>query len=675
MKRPVLWLLGFLICGIVLGAYGSAPIYGLGTLLGLFVCAALYRMYKYRPVFVFALFLLLGLWRVGHSLHNVIEHPTPAVVTGVARDIGVTAGGNQRVVVHADSGLRVMAYIRAHQPWASLGQEITLTGELMPLAGPQNPGGYNQFRHLRSQKIDATMGPDTVTLGDVRLSPTVVLRMARDRLAAVYDGLLPPREAAVVRSMVLGDRGDMDGDLANQYRAMGIFHILSISGLHVAILMMAFNKVMGLFLSERKSGLVVLVVMVLYCLMTGAGIATVRAVTMGGVLVFGKVLGRKYDLLAAVSWACVALLLYEPLYLFNAGFQLSFAAVFGIGTLSAPVDRLLAKLRMRSGNFRKGLGVGIAAVISTYPVFAFHMYEIQLYSVVGNLVVAPTSAIILVMGLAVGLLGLVWTGGAAVLAGTVYFILRFYEIASSFFAALPHAMLLTGGGNLVVTGLGVAVLLVFMYAFSGFEGNFRKRLGLLSMVTTLFVAALFVRHHPAGLHITALDTTGGYTVMRHRNEVLVVGAAQGGEAALLRYLDMHGVRRASGLVLTEPPTPRDMGRLAQLAQRFETIYVAESAADAVALMVEHGVDMSQVVLLAGGDVYRAGNKRVYFFTCERGGVSARVAFGDMAMHIGEAAGDAHVHVVDGVIKTASDVFFTAEGAVGLHVNGRRIRVR
>jgi len=689
MKRPVLWCLGFLICGIVLGAYANLLSTSLGVVLGLFLCVVLYRIYKYRPVFIFVLFLLLGIWRVGHSLHSYIVYLTSAQLSGVAQDIGVTTGGNQRVIVRMDSGLRVMAYIRPHQPWAQLGREITITGELRPLAYSANPGGYDQFQHLRAQKVDATIWPDTIQLGDVRLSPIVILRMARDRLAAVYDKLLPLREAAVIRSMVLGDRADMDMDLAQQYRAMGIFHILSISGLHVAILMMAFNKTLGLFLPERKSGIIVLVVMVLYCLMTGAGVATVRAVTMGGVLVFGKILNRQYDLLAAVAWACAVLLIYEPLYLFNVGFQLSFSAVFGIGVLSAPVERFLAKLRMPQwGKFRSGLGVGIAAVSATYPVFAFHMYEIQLYSVVGNLIIAPTTTIILVMGLVVGLVGLVWTGGAAILAGTIYFILRFYEIGSSFFAGLPNAMLLTGGGSLIVTGFGVAVLLMFAYAFNGFGDVFKKRLSLLFLAVMLLIIALFLRHNPRGLHVTVLDTPGNYTVVRHRGDVLVLGLPRGGEDALLRYLDMHGVRRAGGFIMTELPRTQDVNRLVRLAERFDVFYISGDAAGAgaslaqVALeevaeaLYESGVAMPQVLFLHNGDAYRVGRKMSHVSSDVTGEIGLRVVFGDTAINIGGGTGSANVQIKGYVVTTAAETFSTREyGAFRMHSNGRRIRMQ
>ena len=632
MKRPVLWLLGFFIFGIIIGAYGNLPLFGLAVAAGLFLCMLLYRMYNYWPVFVFVVFLALGYFRLGHSLHSYITEPVYVQLSGVAQDVGVTGGGNQRVVVRTDSGLRIMAYIRPHLPWAALGQEITVTGELTPLSGPRNPGGYNQFQHLRSQKVDSAMWPEAVQLGDTRLSLTVALRMVRDRLADVYDRVLPPRERAVLKSMILGDRYEMDRDLAAQYRMMGIFHILSISGLHVAILMMAFNKVLGIFLEERRAGLIVLVVMVLYCLMTGASTATVRAVTMGGLLVMGKVLGRGYDLLVAVSWACVALLMYEPLFLFNVGFQLSFVAVYGIAVLTKPVERMLAIVRVPQGPFRSGLAVNIAAVTATYPVFGFHMYEIQLYSIIGNMIIAPTTTIILVLGLVTGLVGLVALPAATFMAGTVYYILRFYDVASSFFARLPYAMTPTSGGNLIIAGLGAAVLLLFAYAFNGYGEEFRRRLKFLPIAAMVLIVAVFIRHNPPGMHVTELDTFGGYTVIRHRNDVLVTGAPRGGEDALLRYLDRHGVTRASGLIFTELPRPQDVNRLARLAERFDVFYISGDATEvrmSLAVMAIGELEYPpEIARLHSGDIRAVGSKQAQVFSCVEGNIRVQVRFRD-----------------------------------------------
>ncbi|MCL2198039.1 MAG: ComEC family competence protein [Defluviitaleaceae bacterium] len=621
MNRPIIWALGFLIAGIVAGMAGFAmPLF----IAAVFVCAGLYRVYRYKPVAIFALFFLVGAWRVEQSVfshtYDVIEG---VVFYGTVLDTGYTAGGNQRAVVrgsHPSTGerVRVMAYIRPHQPHVRLGQQVTLTGDLLPLIHRENPVGFNQFQHFRAQKIDATIWPERIERGEVRRTPLVLLREFRDSLAAVYDEILPPRESAVIKSMVLGDRLDMDRDLADLYRTMGIFHILSISGLHVTVLMVAANKLLSLVIvNERRGSFIVLGVMIAYCLMTGAAVATVRAVTMGGVLVGAKIFYRDYDLLASVSLAGVALLLYEPLFLFNVGFQLSFGAVFGIGTLTAPVERLFIMLRCPA-RLRKELAFGTAAVVSTYIIFAHHFYEIPLYSVLGNLVIAPTVTIILVGGILVGLIGLVFMPAAFLLGGMIYFVLQFYEASAVFFSGLPFAMVLTGGGSVVVSALGVAVLCTFAYAFHGFGEELKKRLRYFAVSIALLVVAVFIHLNPPQMQLTEFEN---YTVIRRGADTLVIGAPHGGEGLLVQYLDKYATRRAS-LLLTTPPHPNDTARLAQILPRFQTIYLpAHAEGVTLSLMNEAFSQLSlpyEVVFLRHGDIRTKNNVNIQVFALPMG---------------------------------------------------------
>ena len=573
---------------------------------------------------------------------------------------------------------RVMAYIRPHQPQAEIGREIIITGYLRPLARAQNPGGYDQFQHLRSQKIDASIWPDSIELGELRPSLIVALHRFRDRLANVYDSLLPPREAGVIKSMVLGDRLDMDQDLAGQYRMMGIFHILSISGMHVTILTLAAFSLIKMFMEERPAGIIVLAVMVIYCLMTGAAVPTVRAVTMGGVLVFGRILYRDYDLLASVSFAGIALLIYEPLYLFNVGFQLSLGAVFGIGVLKTPIERGLALLRLPAGNFRGSLSVGIAAVVASYMVFAHHLYEIPLYSVLGNLVIMPTVTILLIMGALIGLVGLIWLPGATVLAGPVYYILRFYEIASSFFASLPGAMALVGGGSLAVTGAGVGVLLMFAYAFSGFGEDFRRRMVLFYCAALVLIGCVFVRDFPLDLRVTALSTHGQYAVLRHRNEMLIVGSGRGGESVLTRYMDMRGVRRAHGLVVTEPLRPADMRRIEGLLPRIRVLYLPGGFTPTDALQQAAAAYGVELVWLYDGDVFSLGRLDINVKNQPVSRLGLRAGFDGALMDFtgdGERPdGLADVVIGMGTVSLGGRVYPMEDyGAVQLRTNGRRIR--
>ncbi|MCL2187334.1 MAG: ComEC family competence protein [Defluviitaleaceae bacterium] len=575
--RPIIWALGFLILGVLAGA-GTLP-WGLG-LLGVPLCSVLFWKYRYWPVFLFLLFFMLGAVRSVGRFDLAITEPVHRTMVGRVVDTGgLTAGGNQRVVFvgeHAMHGgqYRLMVYMRPHLPRLEMGQRVIVTGELLPLERAVNPGGYDAFLHLRSQKMDAVIWPTEIVTGDVYINFFVRMRLVRDRLAAVFDAVLPAQEAGIIRSMVLGDREDLDRDLVEIYRVAGIRHILSISGLHVTILTLAVNAVLGKFLQPRRAGLLTLGIMVLYCLMTGAAIATVRAVTMGGVLVFARVLYRDYDLITTISWACVALLIYEPLMLFNVGFQLSFSAVYGIAILSAPIERLLTLARMPAyGKFRNGLAVSMAATFSTYIIFAFHFYEIPLYSVFANVIIIPFAMVVLLLGVFTALTGLVWLPAAAIPAGVVYYILRLWEWVGRFFGALPLALVPTGGGNVPTALASAALLLAFAYVMSGFGEEIKRRLPLFLFSVAVLMACVYVQNFPPRPQTTSLYTHGEYTVARYRGSATITGTGRGGERELLRYLNRRNIRRACTLTLTEWPTPANAARLIPVMERIHELHI------------------------------------------------------------------------------------------------------
>ena len=607
IKRPVVWVLLFLVAGIVYG--NSFGVSWLVYAIVVFVCICLYRVYKYLPVFIFAVFFVVGFIRINDSnFSHTYEVLEEAFFSGTVLDVFYTTGGNRGVVIqgiHPSSGgqVRVLAYLRPFQPRPVLGQEIAVIGDLTPLGRALNPGGYDQFRHLRPNKIDSFMWPTDVSLGDVSINLMVLSRRFRDRLAYVYDSFLPAREAGVIKAMLLGDRSDLDPDLSDMYRVMGIFHILSISGLHVAILMMAVQGALAAFFPERRAAFFALLFMAFYCVMTGAAVPTVRAVMMCSVSVFGKILFRDYDLITALSWAAVILLIFEPLYLWSVGFQLSFSAVYGIGIMKLPLERVIVKL-YGSSKLNGSLAVGIAAVVSTYIVFAFHFYEINTYSLIGNLVIAPTVTLLLVLGLVMGLVGLAWMPFAGVLSGPLYFILRFYEMSAQFFYTLPFALLPTGGGSLITASLGVLVLVSFVFWFHGFGENFAKRRMLFFASIILLSVSVIVQLNPPRPQLTFLYTDGGYTVIRYRGDVVVIGTAAGGERDVITYLNKRGVLQAS-LLLIEIPSPQNARRLQAFEGRICTLYLPANATEIAASLMREaldGLDFCEVVMLGGGDV-------------------------------------------------------------------------
>jgi len=306
---------------------------------------------------------------------------------------------------------------------------------------------------------------------------------------------------------------------------------------------------------------------------------------MSGVAVFGRVLYLDRDALSSVSFACILLLLYQPLYLYGIGFQLSFGTVFGLILLTNPAERALTHLGVpRYGKFRSFLAYNIVATVSTYPILAYHFAHVSTYSIFVNLIIMPTATILVIVGLLVGVAGLFFIEVSFFLAGAVYFLLQFYEAVMRLFLALPGSVWLVGNWGIAVTLTALGLMLVFGYTFSGYGEELGKRAKLLSAAMALLM--LFIGLEAIdrrGYHMTALDVGEGSSyVMRYGGRSLVIDGGGNnrllglntGAMVLMPYLDHRGISRADAAFVTDASRQRISGIIElTMANRVRALYI------------------------------------------------------------------------------------------------------
>lgn len=209
-------------------------------------------------------------------------------------------------------------------------------------------------------------------------------------------GPLEHRHAGVAEAMTLGWRGDLEPDLQAQFRDAGIMHLLCVSGLHVGLLAVMVGW-MFFWLGEERRGRILrgslqLLALWGFALLTGLAPATVRAALMFSLFVVSRMMGRRTDSLNLLALAAIAMLMADPLLLFDVGWQLSFSAVAGI---------LLARPAIRAFHnpFWQAAVVSLAATLATLPVTLSTFHTFYPYFLIANIIVVPLAAIILGLSL------------------------------------------------------------------------------------------------------------------------------------------------------------------------------------------------------------------------------------------------------------------------------------
>ena len=474
---------------------------------------------KRRPVCLVCLFLMLCLYvtdLVGISMINgnplpvsvqkyISEHPKFTVSGEVQecqaaeyslsvylKQVCLTVGSEQIPIENIKVYLNKEEQIR-------IGMFLRVCGKLEEIPGPRNPGEFDSKQYYACRKIYYQMKEGEVCdksigysyfgqfLQEIRQKAETIL----DEAAGAYAGIF--------QAMILGERGNLDAETKMQYQMAGIMHILAISGLHISFVGMGFFRLLKKAgAGNGVAGAVSAFLIYAYGIVTGGSVSAMRAVGMFLVLVGAGIAGRSYDLLSAMALSAIVLLLDAPAYLYNVSFLLSFGAVIGIGALTPEICSLL-NLKKRTA---KSLAGSVIVWLITLPI-ALHAYgEVSLAGVILNLLVLPTSGIVLASGifaLPVGIF-VIEIAKRVVFPGKC--VLFFYEKLCEVVGWIPHSTWIAGSPQLWQCAVYYVMLGV---AFTGVKWGKKAA----SVALVIFAVVFLGYHSRNGLTITCLDIGQG----------------------------------------------------------------------------------------------------------------------------------------------------------------------
>lgn len=210
-------------------------------------------------------------------------------------------------------------------------------------------------------------------------------------------------ELAILTALTIGDKEELSEEIQEIYSVSGASHILAISGLHIGLL----YAVLWLLLSpmrKRKylkfvSVLLIVGTLWLFAALTGFPASVVRSVTMFSLIALSSLTQERPHTLNTLASAAFVMLLFQPLWLFEIGFQMSFAAVVAIVTLNPLLSSLWPTNNLFLSRFRDLLSVSISAQIGVAPIVAFYFHRFSIYFIFSNLWAIPMVTLIMYVAL------------------------------------------------------------------------------------------------------------------------------------------------------------------------------------------------------------------------------------------------------------------------------------
>ncbi len=246
-------------------------------------------------------------------------------------------------------------------------------------------GGASFLATNNVYRFFAISGTDVEKIG----KDSTPLENFRERNRKLLIENLGERNGNICYSILYGDRATVPTHELDSFKQSGVMHLFAVSGLHVAILVMAIAWLLSKFrVNDKVQFFLISGFLLGYCVLCSFTPSVVRASVMSICLLLSKLFERKYDSLNALSLAGIILLVFSPTMLFAVGFQLSFAAVFGIISMS----RILGFIKFKSAFMQEFWNVtklSLSAQIGVLPIMLYYFGCVTTWTMLANLFLIP----------------------------------------------------------------------------------------------------------------------------------------------------------------------------------------------------------------------------------------------------------------------------------------------
>lgn len=457
------------------------------------------------------------------------------------------------------------------------GMHVRLEGMLVLPELPRNPGQFNRRIYESGKKIDFYLENSTVLeVKEQRSGVREVVEIWKTEMMNRCEKTYPDAEAGILEAMLFGEKRELSGDIKELYQAAGISHVLVISGLHISLLALAVAGIL------RRLGFpmpvwVILSVGVLagYGILIGQPITAVRALLMFFVLQGARLLGRSYDLLSALAFAGLLMLLDNPDLILDGGCRLSFCAVIGVGWYVSEKNKIFRSIgekEKRKNRGKGGKGSSAGAILEniragwylwlfTLPVMLDTFYQVSVVGILWNLVAIPLLPVIIASGgLGVVLAG--WNIFLGSLAGSpAYGMLQLYQEIGNISEKLPVGMWTPGQPSKpVIAGYYLVIFLLVLVEKQLIKREkrwkIRKIFPGMELCSMLLLLLLMAHPWQQREKITFLDVgQGDASLLQSGGQTLLLDGGSTsqknvGTYVILPYIKQQGISCLEAVVLT-----------------------------------------------------------------------------------------------------------------------------
>lgn len=358
----------------------------------------------------------------------------------------------------------------------NIGSQLQITNKIILPGVPLNPDQFDYGKYLANKSI---LAQTYVAHSNVKISPIPIKdafyysdKLRSTILSNLKKSHFHDNELNVLAALILGQQQDISPELVEDYQYAGAVHILSVSGLHVGFIVLFLGFILQFLpntksVSHYKLGILLLSLWG-FAVLAGLSPSVIRSVTMFSFVAVGIYLKRRTNIFHTLIVSLLLILLFEPSFLFDVGFHLSYMALFFILWIQPMFNTLWQPENKIVNYFWQILTVSFAAQIGTLPLSLYYFHQFSGLFFITNIIVIPFLSVI--MGL--GVLVMLWAAFnvvpaflAVALEWMIYLLNKIIGGVASFESLVFQDIPLNG---IMMFGL-YSVIIAFVYCFRKFS--------------------------------------------------------------------------------------------------------------------------------------------------------------------------------------------------------------
>jgi competence protein ComEC len=488
--------------------------------------------------------------------------------TEISGDIIVTLKRNPKTDFNEFGKEQVSGNINYdYKPDLKAGDRVLLYGKLSEPFEERNPGEFDYKRYLFLHNIYKTFiikGYDNIEIinrNNLGFFSQHIIYPARKFASENIDKNIGGDEGAFLKGLVTGERQDISKKVKEDFVKTGVMHIIAVSGLNVAYIILSITLVLSLFrVPHLPKVIFIIIFLIFYCFFTGAPASIIRATVMGSLILISGVLQRKTNFYNIVGISVLVILIYDSKQLFDPGFILSFSAVLSMVFFYEKFDAIfLQKILDSKIKFKKFIYniaaiifLTLAAQIGTLPITSQYFEKISFVSLIANAIVVPLSN----LSLAIGFFQIVIATFSGFLSSIIslanLYLLKYQLFIVNYLASFKYSYIGFYKFNTINT-IGYFVLLFTIITIK--KETIKLRLLILSVI--IFVLVIFNLNYNSKLKITFLYVGQGDCTLIETpdgsNILIDCGMkdlfSNSGES-IVPFLKRKGIRQIDLLILT-----------------------------------------------------------------------------------------------------------------------------